>query len=119
MNNKNRVQLLGHLGNDPEFTTFEGGLKKSTFQMATTERYRNKEGEWTDSTQWHRVVAWGRLAEDINRYLKKGHHVMITGRLTHRSYETIDGEKKYLTEVTAESMEKLAKKEELEQEVKS
>lgn len=96
---KNKVQLIGHLGGDPEVMNFESGKKKATFSLATNESYRNAKGEKVDETQWHRVIAWGKLAEIAEKYLAKGKEVMLEGKLVNRSYNDKDGNKKYITEV--------------------
>ncbi len=98
-NLRNRVQLIGRLGQDPEMKTFDNGKKKVTFSIATSESYRNSEGEKIESTEWHNIVAWGKVAEIAAEYLKKGGEVAVEGKLTHRVYEPKEGEKKYFTEV--------------------
>ena len=94
---KNKVQLIGNLGNDPEMVTLDNGNKLAKFSIATNESYKNSEGEKVTDTQWHNVVAWGKLAEIAENYLIKGKEVMIEGRLVSRSYETKDGEKRYMS----------------------
>ena len=96
---RNRVQLIGNLGNNPEIITLESGKKIAKFSIATNESYKNSQGEKVTDTQWHNVVAWNKTAEIIERYLEKGTEVAIEGKLTSRSYETKEGEKKYITEV--------------------
>ena len=96
---RNRVQLIGNLGNNPEMITLESGKKIAKFSIATNESYKNSQGEKVTDTQWHNVVAWNKTAEIIERYLEKGTEVAIEGKLTSRSYETKEGEKKYITEV--------------------
>lgn len=96
---KNRVQLIGNLGQDPSFTELDGGKKVVSFSMATNETYKNAAGEKVTDTQWHNIVAWGKLAENISTYAKKGTEMVVTGKLTTRSYETKEGEKRYTTEV--------------------
>jgi len=96
---KNRVQLIGNLGNNPEIITLEKGSKLAKFSIATNETYKNSIGEKITDTQWHNVVAWNKTAEIIEKYLEKGKEVMIEGKLTSRSYETSTGEKRYITEV--------------------
>jgi single-strand DNA-binding protein len=99
-NLRNRVQLIGNLGMDPEFKEFDGGkVKLAKFSLATSDTYKNGEGKKITETQWHNVVAWGNSAEIAEKYLKKGKEVAIEGRLIHRSYEDKDGVKKYVTEV--------------------
>ena len=96
---KNKVQLLGNLGGEPEVITLESGKKLVKFAIATNETYRNAKGEKVTDTQWHNVIAWNKTAEVIEKYLQKGSEVMIEGKLTSRSYETKEGEKRYITEV--------------------
>ena len=96
---KNKVQLIGNLGQDPEIVTLENGNKLAKFSIATNESYKNKEGEKVTETQWHNVVAWGKTAEIVENYLAKGKEVAVEGKLMHRTYETKDGEKRYVTEV--------------------
>ena len=98
---RNKVQLIGNLGNNPEIITLDSGKKLAKFSIATNESYKNASGEKVADTQWHNVVAWNKTAEIIERYLEKGNEVAIEGKLTSRSYETKEGEKKYITEVVA------------------
>ena len=95
---KNRVQLIGNVGNDPEVKTLENGTKLAHLNIATTERYKNDKGEKVEQTEWHRVTAWGKTAEIIEKYVVKGKEVAVEGKLTHRSYDK-NGEKKFVTEV--------------------
>jgi len=101
MNTVNRVQLTGNLGRDPEIRQFEKGGKKASFSMATKEEYTTRTGEKASDTQWHLVIAWGKVAERIESDLKKGSFVSIEGRLVTRNYVDKDGNKKYITEVVA------------------
>ncbi|MEA1784491.1 single-stranded DNA-binding protein [Arenibacter sp. GZD96] len=96
---RNKVQLIGNLGNDPEIVNLESGNKLAKFSIATNETYKNARGEKVTETQWHNVVAWGKTAELAENYLTKGKEVAIEGKLTNRSYETKEGEKRYVTEV--------------------
>jgi single-strand DNA-binding protein len=96
---KNKVQLIGNLGQDPEIIELESGSKLAKFSIATNETYRNAKGEKITETQWHNVVAWGKTAEIVEKYLSKGGEVAVEGKLTHRSYETKEGEKRYVTEI--------------------
>jgi single-strand DNA-binding protein len=106
---KNKVQLIGHLGQDPEITTLENGNKLAKFSMATSESYKNAQGEKVDDTQWHNIVAWGKTAEIVESYLSKGKQVAVEGKLTHRSYETKEGEKRYITEIRCNELLMLGK----------
>lgn len=96
---KNKVQLIGHLGTNPEIKTLEGGRKLARFSLATNENYRNTKGERVTETQWHNIVAWGKVAEIAEKYLKKGSEIAIEGKLINRNYNDKDGNKKYFTEV--------------------
>ncbi|WP_103864801.1 single-stranded DNA-binding protein [Aquimarina sp. I32.4] len=98
---KNKVQLIGNVGNAPEIKTLESGKKVTNFSMATNESYKNSDGEKVQNTQWHNIVAWGKIAEIIEKYVGKGKEVAIEGKLTSRNYETEAGEKRYVTEVVA------------------
>ena len=96
---KNKVQLIGNLGNSPEIKTTEGGKKLARFSMATSESYRNAKGEKTTETQWHTIIAWGKVADIAEKFLNKGSEVAIEGKLINRSYNDKEGNKKYITEV--------------------
>lgn len=96
---KNKVQLIGNLGNAPEIRTTEAGKKLVRFSMATNESYRDAKGEKITETQWHSLVAWGKVAEIAEKYLAKGSEVAIEGKLINRSYNDKEGNKKYVTEV--------------------
>lgn len=96
---KNKVQLIGKAGNDPEVKTLESGKKLAHLTIATNEIYRNEKGDKVEQTEWHRVTAWGKTAEIIEKFVVKGKEVAIDGKLTHRSYDDKNGEKKYITEV--------------------
>ena len=106
---KNKVQLIGHLGQDPEIVNLEGGNKLAKFSIATTDSYKNANGEKVDDTQWHNIVGWGKTAEIVENYLIKGKQVAIEGKLTHRSYETKEGDKRYITEVRCNELLMLGK----------
>ena len=96
---KNKVQLIGNLGNAPDVRTIENGKKLARFSVATNETYINAQGTKIKETQWHNLVAWGKLAEIIEKYLNKGAEVVIEGKLINRSYTDKEGNKKYITEV--------------------
>ncbi|UII81226.1 single-stranded DNA-binding protein [Flagellimonas sp. CMM7] len=106
---KNKVQLIGNLGNDPEMVILENGNKLAKFSIATNESYKNAEGEKVTDTQWHNVVAWGKTAEIVESYLVKGKEVAIEGKLVSRSYETKEGEKRYITEIKCNELLMLGK----------
>ena len=106
---RNKVQLIGNLGNDPEIINLESGKTLAKFSIATNESYKNASGEKVKDTQWHNVVAWGKTAEIIEKYVTKGKEVAVEGKLTSRSYETKDGEKRYVTEVGCNELLMLGK----------
>ncbi|MFB3386330.1 single-stranded DNA-binding protein [Flavobacterium sp. LAR06] len=106
---KNRVQLIGNVGNDPEIKTLESGKKFAQLTIATNDYYKNEKGEKIEQTDWHRVTAWGKVAELIEKYVVKGKEVAIDGKLTHRSYDDKNGEKKYITEVVVNEILLLSK----------
>jgi single-strand DNA-binding protein len=101
---KNRVQLIGNLGNKPEIKTIEGGRKLAQFNLATSENFKNSKGESVKETQWHRLVAWGKVAEVAEKYLDKGKAVAVEGKLVSRSYNDKEGKKKYISEVQVNEM---------------
>jgi single-strand DNA-binding protein len=107
---KNKVQLIGNLGNAPEVKTLESGKKMARFSVATNESYRNAKGEKITETQWHNLVAWGKVAEIVEKYLAKGKEVMIEGKLVNRSYNDKDGNKKFITEVQVNEILMLGEK---------
>lgn len=106
---RNKVQLIGHLGTTPEVKTLDGGKKLAKFSLATNETYKNAKGEKVTETQWHYIVAWNRTAEIIEKYVEKGTEVAVNGKLTSRSYETKEGEKRYITEVVCDELLMLGK----------
>ncbi len=98
---KNTVQLIGRLGKDVNLTKFESGSIKASLTIATEDYYKNNKGEKVKDTQWHNVVAWGRMAQNMDAILAKGSEVMVKGKLCTRSYDDKDGNKRYITEVVA------------------
>ncbi|MEO6177831.1 MAG: single-stranded DNA-binding protein [Flavobacterium circumlabens] len=106
---KNRVQLIGNVGNDPEIKTLENGKKLAHMSIATNEYYKNEKGEKVEQTEWHRVTAWGKTAEIIEKFVVKGKEVAVEGKLTHRSYDDKNGEKKFITEVVVNEILLLSK----------
>ena len=106
---RNKVQLIGNVGNDPEIKTFDGGKKVVNFTLATNESYKNDKGEKVEQTEWHRISAWGNTAEIIEKFVTKGKEIAIEGKLTHRSYDDKNGEKRYITEVVASDVLLLGK----------
>ena len=108
---KNRVQLIGRLGQDPEVKQTKNGRTLARFSLATTKIYKNSQGERTEETQWHPIVVWGERAETVSKYLRKGKEVALEGKLVHRTYDDADGNKKYITEVVVNEFLMLGKKE--------
>ena len=96
---KNKVQLIGNLGNAPEVKNTESGKKLAKFAMATNESYRNAKGEKVTETQWHNLIAWGKVADLVEKFLSKGTEVAIEGKLINRNYTDKEGNKKYVTEI--------------------
>ena len=101
---RNKVQLIGNLGNDPEIITMESGKKLAKFSIATNETYKNAQGEKVTDTQWHNVIAWGKTADIIESYVTKGKEVAVEGKLTNRSWDDKDGNKRYTTEVVCNEL---------------
>ncbi len=106
---KNKVQLIGHVGQEPEIKSFDGGKKVANITIATNDYFINDKGDKVEQTEWHRVTAWGKTAEIIEKYVTKGKEVAIDGKLTHRSYEDKDGTKRYVTEVVVNDILLLGK----------
>ncbi len=101
----NKVILLGNLGKDPEFRSFENGSSKVSFTLATTDSYQNKAtGETIAQTEWHNVVAWRGLADIVQKYVKKGDKIYVEGKLKSRSWNDQDGNTKYITEIEADNI---------------
>lgn len=98
---RNKVQLIGNVGQEPEIKTLDGGKKLANLTIATNEVYYKENGDKVENTEWHRITAWGKTAEIIEKYVVKGKEVAIEGKLTHRSYDDKDGNKRYVTEVVA------------------
>ncbi len=110
-NGLNKVILIGNLGRDPEVRYTPGGLAVANFSMATSETWTNKEGEKETRTEWHRIVAWGKLGEICGEYLSKGKQIYIEGRIQTREWEDKEGNKRYTTEITASQMLMLGSRE--------
>lgn len=105
----NKVILVGNLGKDPELRYTPAGQAVATFSLATSERYKDRNGEMQEKTEWHNIVAWRQLAEICGKYLHKGRQVYIEGRIQTRSYDDRDGNKKYITEIVADQMQMLGR----------
>ena len=100
----NKVILIGNLGNDPELRSTSGGQSVCSLRLATQERVKDKDGNWTDRAEWHNVVVWGKQAENVNQYCKKGKQLFIEGRLQTRKWQDKDGNDKFTTEIVAENV---------------
>lgn len=111
MNNlRNKVQLIGNLGQAPEILTFENGNKMARFSMATHDYYKNAKGERVEDTQWHNITVWGKQVDTIEKYVTKGQEIAVEGKLVTRSYETKEGEKRWKTEIVAHEFLLIGKK---------
>ena len=108
---KNKVQLIGNLGNAPEIKNTENGKKIARFSIATDEQYLNSSGEKITETTWHNIIAWGKLADIAEQYLKKGSEVVVEGKLINRSYNDKEGNKKYITEIQVNELLMIGSKE--------
>jgi single-strand DNA-binding protein len=117
MKGVNKAILIGNLGKDPELRYLPSGQPVAKFPLATGSRWKDKDGQWQDRTDWHNIVAFGRIAEVCNEYLKKGSPLYVEGRIQTRSYDDRDGNKRWITEIVAQNVNLLAKKGETEEEV--
>lgn len=106
----NKVVLVGHLGADPESRFTPSGVAVTTFNMATNESWKNKDGEYEDRTEWHRIVLYGKAAETASKYMKKGQLTYVEGRIRTRSWEDKDGMTRYTTEVLGDRFTMLGRK---------
>lgn len=105
----NKVILIGNLGKDPEVISFDGGVKKASFSLATTEVYRTRDGQDMEQTEWHNIVLWRGLAEVAEKFLHKGSQIYVEGRIKSRSYEK-DGQKRFITEIECDNLTMLGNK---------
>lgn len=110
MSSLNKAMIIGRLGRDPEVRYTQSNTAVATLSVATSERYKDKQGEWQENTEWHRVVAWDRLAEICQEYLKKGSQVYIEGPIQTRQWEDKEGQTRYTTEIKALTMTMLDSK---------
>ena len=101
---RNSVRLIGNLGDDPKVRKLDSGKTVANFNIATNEIYRDQNGNKQSETTWHRLVAWGKQAEIVENYVKKGSEIAIEGKLTNRSYDNKNGEKQFITEVLVNSI---------------
>lgn len=109
-NLKNKVQLIGRLGNDPEMKTLPTGVSLTKMRIATSDTYKDAKGEKQTDTQWHNVTIWGKPADIVNRYLSKGSQVMVEGRINYQEYTDKEGQKRFFTEIIASDVVFLDKK---------
>lgn len=115
----NKVILVGHLGKTPELRHLDGDICVTSFPLATSETYNNKDGKKVEQTEWHTIVMWRRLAEIAVKYLTKGRLVYIEGKLRTRSYEDKEGIRRYTTEIVADSFQMLGRKSDFEGDFKN
>jgi single-strand DNA-binding protein len=111
----NKVMLIGNIGRDPEVKTLDGNngsQKVATFTLATGEKYKDRNGELRENTEWHNIVAWRNLADICEKYIRKGMQVYIEGRIRTRSWQDKDGNTRYTTEIMADNLQMLGKKDE-------
>lgn len=108
----NKVILIGNVGADPDIKYLDGGVAVARFSLATTESYKNKNGDRVDQTEWHNIVLWRNLAEIAEKFVKKGMKLYIEGRIRNRSWEDQNGVKKYMTEIQGDTMQMLSPKQE-------
>lgn len=101
----NKVLVLGRLGQDPELKFTPSGAAVANFSLATSEKWKDRDGNMQEKVEWHRVVVWGKLAENCQKYLAKGREALVEGRLQTRSWDAPNGEKKYVTEIIATSVQ--------------
>ena len=106
----NRVSLIGYVGQNPDVRTFESNRKKASFSLATNEYYTNEKGERVESTEWHNLVAWGKLADVVEKYVEKGREIVAEGKITYRSYDDKEGNKRYVTEILLNELHLCGKK---------
>ncbi len=106
----NKVMLIGNVGKDPEVRHLESGATTASFTLATTERYKDKNGETKEQTEWHNIVCWRSLADIVEKYVRKGTQLYIEGRIRTRSYSDRDGNTRYITEINADNLQMLGRK---------
>jgi len=101
----NQIILKGNVGQDPEYKVFESGGQVCKFSLATSEKYKNREGEQVTQTDWHNIVFYGKIADTINKYVKKGNQLLITGKVKYRSYDDKEGKTIWVTEIIGDRFE--------------
>jgi len=115
----NKVILVGNVGKDPEVRHLDSGVAVASFSLATSETYKNKDGQKVTNTEWHNIVLWRGLAEIAEKYVKKGNPLYIEGKIRTRSWDDKDGNKRYTTEIIADNMQMLGSKQSSEEEASS
>ncbi|HLG93333.1 MAG TPA: single-stranded DNA-binding protein [candidate division Zixibacteria bacterium] len=108
----NKVILIGNLGKDPDLRYTPSGQAVATFSLATNDRYKDKDGQMVERAEWHNIVVWGKQAETAKEYLKKGRQIFVEGRIAYRTYDDREGNKRYITEVVAQRIQFLGRREE-------
>jgi single-strand DNA-binding protein len=108
----NKCILIGNCGKDPEVRHLEGGTTVARFTLATSESYKNKSGETVTNTEWHNIIAWRQLAELVEKWVVKGKQLYVEGKITNRNYEDKDGNKKFISEIVADHIQFIGKKDE-------
>lgn len=108
----NKVILLGNVGNDPDIRTLENNVKVASFRLATSERYTDRNGEQHENTEWHQVSAWNKTADIVERFVKKGGQLYVEGKIRTRKWTDKDGNERYSTEILAEGIQLLGRKDE-------
>jgi len=109
----NRVILIGNLGKDPELRYTPSGQPVATFSLATNEKYKDKDGQMVERAEWHNIVVWGKQAETAKEYLRKGRQIFVEGRISYRTYDDKEGVKRYVTEIVAQRIQFLGRREEV------
>jgi single-strand DNA-binding protein len=107
----NKAILVGNVGKDPEVRHLEGGVSVARFTLATSDSYKNKAGELVKSTEWHNIVAWRQLADLADKYIRKGSQIYVEGKITNRQYDDKEGVKRYVSEIVADNIRLLGRKE--------
>ena len=107
----NKVMLIGNVGNDPEIRNVQGGAKVASFNLATTERYKDRDGNQHENTEWHNIVVWNKSADFVEKFVKKGSHVYVEGKITTRKWTDKDGNDRFTTEIRAEGIQIIGKRE--------
>ena len=110
MSSVNKALVLGHVGKDPDVHTFDNGKQKASFSIATSEKYKNKDGELVEDTQWHNIVCWGKTADIVEKYVRKGNQVFVEGTIKYSQYENKDGVMVNKTEINCFTITMLGSK---------